>query len=160
MIVWGVSGHPNGARHSQMFGWIDVDEGLIRRISVKTPLASPATDPIVLGTFTFKRAEDCRKVVERLIARDGRINGELYLDSCINDAIELGLHCHLFRVDHYLSWGTPNDLRSFEYWQSRFHKWAGHPYVLENDARIPVDAVRPLEMRYQAIAPPHPGKRS
>jgi NDP-sugar pyrophosphorylase family protein len=153
VIVWGVRGHPNAVRHPQMFGWIAADQGRILRISVKTPLASPATDPTVLGTFTFKRAQDCRDAVERLIARDGRINGEFYLDSCINDALALGLRCHLFEVDHYLSWGTPDDLRTFEYWQSCFHKWAGHPYRLENDARIPASQVAALERQYRAFKP-------
>jgi NDP-sugar pyrophosphorylase family protein len=153
LIVWGVRGHPNALRHPQMFGWIDADDGRIKRISVKTPPASPATDPTVLGTFTFKRAADCRAAVDHLIARDGRINGEFYLDSCINDAIEMGLRCHLFEVDHYLSWGTPNDLRTFEYWQSCFHKWAGHPYRLELDARVPRSEVAALASRYEAFEP-------
>lgn len=157
VIVWGVRGHANAIRHPQMFGWIDAENGRIRRISVKTPLQSPATDPIVLGTFTFRRAEDFRQVVSRLIQRDGRINGEFYIDSTINDAIETGLHCELFEVDSFLSWGTPNDLRTFEYWQSCFHKWSGHPYRLQNDGRIPRDAVAELESRYQATVPVLPG---
>lgn len=157
VIVWGVRGHANAIRHPQMFGWIDAENGQIRRISVKTPLKSPATDPIVLGTFTFRRAEDFRQVVSRLIERDGRINGEFYIDSTINDAIESGLHCELFEVDSFLSWGTPNDLRTFEYWQSCFHKWAGHPYRLQNDGRIPRDAIAGLESRYQATVPALPG---
>ncbi|MFJ2538466.1 sugar phosphate nucleotidyltransferase [Pseudomonas sp. NPDC087614] len=157
VIVWGVRGHANAIRHPQMFGWIDAENGRIRRISVKTPLESPATDPIVLGTFTFRRAEDFRQVVSRLIQRDGRINGEFYIDSTINDAIESGLRCELFEVDSFLSWGTPNDLRTFEYWQSCFHKWAGHPYRLQNDDRIPQDAVAGLESRYQAMVPALPG---
>jgi len=157
VIVWSVRGHANAMRHPKMFGWVDAENGRIRHISVKTPLQSPATDPIVLGTFTFRRAVDFRRVVEHLIARDGRINGEFYIDSCINDAIELGLRCHLFEVDNFLSWGTPNDLRTFEYWQSCFHKWASHPYRLELDGRIPKDALLALEERYQATVPELPG---
>ncbi len=153
VIVWGVRGHANAMRHPQMFGWIDAENYIIRRISVKTPLSSPATDPIVLGTFTFRRAEDFRRAVDHLIARDGRINGEFYIDSCINDAIELGLRCHLFEVDSFMSWGTPNDLRTFEYWQSCFHKWTSHPYRLENDSRVPAEALEYLESRYRATNP-------
>ena len=115
IIVWGVRNYPTAMRHPKMFGWVDADEDLIRSISVKTPLETPASDPIVLGTFTFRRAEDFRRALERLIKRDGRINGEFYIDSLINDAIALGLRCHLFEVDSYLCWGTPNDLRTFEY---------------------------------------------
>jgi NDP-sugar pyrophosphorylase family protein len=160
VIVWGASGHANAIRHPQMYGWIAADNGHIHRISVKTPLSSPATDPIVLGTFTFRRAEDFRKVVERLIARGGRVNGEFYIDSCINDAIDLGLKCHLFEVDSFLSWGTPNDLRTFEYWQSCLHKWAGHPYLLEIDSRIPRHEVDELKVKYQATIPVLPERRS
>lgn len=160
VIVWGMRGHANAVRHPQMFGWVDATpNGQIKRISVKTPLGAPVSDPIVLGTFTFKRAEDFRKVVDRLISRDGRVNGEFYIDSCINDAIELGLRCHLFEVDSFLSWGTPNDLRTFEYWQSCFHKWEGHPYRLEKDMRIPPQAVAELEKRYQVIVPAEPWER-
>ena len=60
--------------------------------------------------------------------RNGRVNGEFYVDSCINDALLLGYKCHVFDVDHYFSWGTPNELRTFEYWQSCFHKWKSHEY--------------------------------
>lgn len=155
VIVWGVRGYPNAVRHPQMFGWISAEDGKINSISVKTPLDNPATDPIVLGTFTFRRTDDFRRAIQRLIARDGRINGEYYIDSCINDAIELGLRCHLFEVESYLCWGTPNDLRTFEYWQSCFHKWPGHPYKLELDRRVPGDRVNGLDTLYQAVSP-HP----
>jgi NDP-sugar pyrophosphorylase family protein len=159
VVVWGVRGHANAVRHPHMFGWVDAENSVIRRIAVKTPLGSPATDPIVIGAFTFRQAEDFRRAVERLIARDGRINGEFYIDSCINDAIDLGLRCHLFEVDSFLSWGTPNDLRTFEYWQSCFHKWGSHPYRMEHDGRIPPEAVEALATRYRAVVPPNPGRR-
>ena len=160
VIVWGVRGYPNAVRHPKMFGWIDAKDGQISSISVKTPLDNPVSDPIVLGTFTFRRAEDFRRAVEHLIARDGRINGEFYIDSCINDAIELGLRCHLFEVDSYLCWGTPNDLRTFEYWQSCFHKWSSHPYRLELDRRVPEDQLKHLEARYQTTLPHPPGRQA
>ena len=158
VIVWGVRGHANAARYPNMFGWIDAKEnGQICKISVKAPLKSPTTDPIVLGTFTFHRAEDFHNVVNRLIERDGRINGEFYIDACINDAIALGLRCQLFEVDHFLSWGTPNDLRTFEYWQACFHKWSSHPYCLEQDSRVSREALSVLKDRYQKKLPELPG---
>lgn len=158
VVVWGVRAYPNAVRHPKMFGWVDAVDGKIKAISVKTPLDKPASDPIVLGTFTFRRAADFRRAVAHLIARDGRINGEFYIDSCINDAIELGMQCHLFEVDNYLCWGTPNDLRTFEYWQSCFHKWAHHPYRLERDGRVPEDQRTPLEALYRATVPALPGR--
>lgn len=157
IIVWGVRGYPNAIRNPKMFGWIDAVDGQVRSVSVKTPLDKPASDPIVLGTFTFRRADDFRRALNRLIARDGRVNGEFYIDSLINDAIALKLQCRLFEVDSYLCWGTPNDLRTFEYWQSCFHKWGNHPYRLDLDGRIPKEQIGPLEVRYQAAIPALPG---
>lgn len=157
LIVWCVRGHVNALRYPHMFGWVDaLPNGRINHISVKTPLGSPKSDPIVIGTFTFKLGADFRKAVNRLVARDGRINGEFYIDSCINDAIDLGLNCHMFEVDSFISWGTPNDLRTFEYWQSCFHKWNGHPYRLDKDYRIPPNKVAALANRYRATVPQVP----
>lgn len=154
VIVWGVRGHANAIRHPEMFGWIDAgDDGKIKGVSVKKPLDDLENDPIVIGTFTFTSVKAFESSVNRLFERDGRINGEFYLDSCVNDALELGLNCCLFEVDHFLSWGTPNDLKTFEYWQSCFHKWDGHPYELENDNIISKALVEDLKKRFEKIVP-------
>ena len=152
VLVWGVRGYANAIRKPEMFGWIDVDvDALINKISVKSPLNNPSTDPIVLGTFTFKRGKDFTDSLERLIARNGQVNGEFYIDSLINDAIDSGLRCKLFEVDSYLCWGTPDDLKTFEYWQSCFHKWASHPYRLERDTRVPREAVSAIDNKYKVF---------
>lgn len=157
VIVWGVRGHSHAVRHPHMYGWIDADAaGSVHGISVKAPLSNPATDAIVIGTFTFKRAADFRQCLSHLMARKGLVNGEYYIDSCINDALTLGLNCRLFEIDSFLSWGTPNDVRVFEYWQSCFHKWNGHPYRLERDGRVPPTAVTALSARYSAWRPALP----
>jgi hypothetical protein len=156
IIVWGIRGYPNAIRKPEMYGWIEAEDGEVRSISVKAPLDNLATDPIVLGTFTFRRIEDFRRAFDRLTARDGRTNGEFYIDSLINDAIALGLKCCLYEVESYLCWGTPNDLKTFEYWQSCFHKWAGHQYDLALDSRIPKEQVRILEKRYSPFTPDLP----
>jgi hypothetical protein len=112
-------------------------------------LSNPEQDPIVLGTFTFRRSSDYSQALKSLIARNGQINGEFYIDALINDAIEAGLRCCIFEVDNYLCWGTPNDLKTFEYWQSCFHKWDKHPYCLDIDARVPEDQMKMLKAKYQ-----------
>ena len=162
VIVWGIRGHADAVRRPGMFGWVEADNGRIRRVSVKAPLESSRSgrsDPAVAGTFTFRRPADFRRSVERLIARNGRVNGEFYIDSCINDAVALGLRCRLFELDHYISWGTPNDLRTFEYWQSCFHKWPGHPYRLERDRRVPASAVADLAGACRPVTPVPPQDR-
>ncbi len=157
VIVWGVRGHANAVRHPEMFGWIEADErGRVKRIAVKEPLGSPAKDPVVLGTFTFRSGGQLREAISRLVARNGRVNGEFYMDSCINDAIDLGMHCRLFLTDSFLSWGTPDDLRTFEYWQSCFDKWPAHPYRLELDGMVEPDVLPSLKLACQRVVPDLP----
>ena len=147
--------------HPLQFGWVDADpSGRIRHVSVKKPLASPATDPIVTGTFTFRRARDFRAALDRAIERDDRVNGEFYLDTCINHALALGMRCHVFEVDHWICWGTPNDLKTFQYWQSCFDQWHAHPYRLESDFQVPADAVDGLRAGYRCASPVLPGARN
>lgn len=144
VIVWVARGYPNAARRPDMYGWAACAGERVIGVSVKTPLADPGCDPIITGAFTFRRASDFERAVERMIARRARINGEYYLDTCIEDALALGLTVRIFEIDNYLCWGTPNDLRTFEYWQSCFHKWDSHPYRLNNDVRIAPDALPDL----------------
>ncbi|HMV67493.1 MAG TPA: NTP transferase domain-containing protein [Myxococcota bacterium] len=143
-LVWGVRGHPGAALHPRMYGWIDAHGGRVRGLSVKVPLGDPASDPAVVGTFSFRRAGDLEAAIVRLAARDGRVRGELYLDSALEDALAAGLDLRLFEVDHYDGWGTPDDLETFRYWQRALHHWPAHPYRVEHDPRVAPDAVARL----------------
>ena len=143
-----------------MYGWIATEGNQVTLVSVKTPLEDPNNDPIIIGAFTFKSAKQFVAAAERMIGRNARVNGEFYVDMCINDALALGLRCRLFEIDYYLCWGTPNDLRTFEYWQSCFHKWPNHAYQLEKDSRLDARAANELAHRYQIINPTIPEPRS
>jgi CTP:molybdopterin cytidylyltransferase MocA len=149
VIVWVVRGDANAARQPQMYGWVATNGERITHVSVKQPLTEPKTDPVVLGTFTFRRADQFTQAATRMFERDARVNGEFYVDTLINDALELGMDCRIFEVESSTCWGTPNDLSTFEYWQSCFHKWPAHPYRLERDSRVPATARLQLEAKYQ-----------
>ena len=134
VIIWGIKGYPGAIRSPEMYGWIDSDANdVVKNVSVKKPLSDVTKDPIIVGTFTFKKLGDFVNCVNRMKDRKALINGEYYVDMAINDAIDLNLRCVLFEIDSYICWGTPNDLRVFEYWQSCFNKWKYHPYNIDSD---------------------------
>lgn len=127
IIVWVARGLPGAIHHPKMYSWVEAEHGVVKRVSVKQPLQHPATDPIVIGAFTFKTTASFRQAAQQLMKHNTRVNGEFYVDSCINNAISNGLKCYLFEVDAFLCWGTPDELKTYEYWQSCFRKWAAHP---------------------------------
>lgn len=136
IIVWGVRGHPNAIKNPKMYGWIEERNGKILNISVKEPLSNILNDPIITGTFTFKDKAIYEKLHKDLIDANYKVNNEYYVDSLIDIAVKKGLNCQLFEIDHYLSWGTPDELLTFQYWQSCFHKWSSHQYLVENDKLV------------------------
>ena len=129
IIVWAAKGYPGASRNPDMYGWLHADENnKILEVSVKKPLSNPDEDFVIIGTFTYKNANMFNSSVESLIKRGGAINSEFYIDSSIEDSINQGLVCKIFEVEKYICWGTPNDLRTYEYWESCFSKWPSHPY--------------------------------
>ena len=120
IIVWSARGHINAIKNPNMYGWIDEINNEIRSISVKKPLKNPNYDPIAIGIFTFKKVEFFENSYFALLNNDNKINGEFFIDSMINEAINLGIKCRNFDVSHYISWGTPAELNEYEYWENFF----------------------------------------
>lgn len=156
LIVWGVVGHPPAISKPNSYGWIDADGENVKGVSVKKPLRDPKVDPVITGTFTFRSPEIYERCFKYLEDNHLTVNGEYYVDSCIEAAIKLGLNVKLFLCSHYLSWGTPNELKTFEYWQSCFSKWKYHSYSLIADSRIPRDKILELESRFSEKLSPRP----
>jgi dTDP-glucose pyrophosphorylase len=150
IIVWAIKGYPNASKNPTAYGWLECNNGYISNVSVKKPLSSPSSDPIILGAFTFKHSHIFKESVQQLKKNKNSINNEFYIDSCINEAIKLGYKCRIFEVESYLCWGTPNDLKIFNYWQSCFHKWMGHPYNLQNDIFIENTDITSIQLDYSA----------
>lgn len=138
VIVWSFRNHPSSLRNPQMYGWLKTDaEDNILEVSVKKALSGdPKTHHAIVGTFYFRKANLFTKAFHKMIKDNIRVNGEFYVDSCIDILVKMGYKAKVFEVDHYVCWGTPNDLKSFNYWQSYFHKYKSHPYNLEKDPKV------------------------
>ena len=111
-----------------MYSWIYEKNNFISKISVKKNLNNPKTDNLLIGTFTFKKASDFQKSSEIIIKSKKTINNEYYVDDVINEAIKIGLKVALFEIDHFICWGTPNELSVYNYWEICFDKWSEHSF--------------------------------
>lgn len=150
-IVWTFRHHPSSARHPQMYGWVKVKNGdEAVAVSVKQPISDkPYDDHAIVGTFYFRKARYFLEALQALRAKNVRVNNEFYVDSCVQEAINAGLRIKVFECDHYIGWGTPNDLRTFEYWQSCFHKMDNHPYSLTKDSLMAEEKIQEYDLRFR-----------
>jgi len=130
-LVWAFKNHPHANRNPKQYGWVITSEGgIAREILCKQPPPTPAAEtPGIIGTFWFRKARYFLEAADRLIAENRRVNGEFYADSCIQVLIEMGRTVRTFPVDCYICLGTPDDVRTYEY-------WAGHFHARENKAGV------------------------
>ena len=58
VIVWAVKNHYEAIRNPNQFSWIKTNnKDNINNVSVKKPIKDTKNDPIILGTFTFKKTK-------------------------------------------------------------------------------------------------------
>lgn len=124
-IVWTFRNNITVQNKPEQYGWVATVGGEnVERVSVKVPLSTtPMEDHAIVGTFWFREGRMFVEAAERMIKNNRRVNNEFYVDECINDAVASGLRVKVFEVDKYICWGTPDDLRRFEYWESFFSKY-------------------------------------
>lgn len=127
-LVWTFRNNVAVKRKPEAYGWVNVDDvNVVKNMSVKVPISNtPMNDHAVVGTFWFKKGSMFVDAAERMIQLDRRINNEFYVDECINDMVALGYVVKVFEIDKYICWGTPNDLRTYEYWKEFFTKYDSH----------------------------------
>lgn len=135
IIVWSYRNNYTSFHNPNMYSWLDVDDqGYVNKVHVKEFIwDNPIEEYAVVGTMFFRNKEVYLKSLESLYKNNVRVNGEFYIDSLLNESIDLGYKVKNFEIDEYICWGTPNDLKTYQYWQTFFNKVDWHPYSYEND---------------------------
>jgi len=94
---------------------------LIREVvEKKTISTAPHLDPLVIGTFWFRRAADFKLAAHLLIDKNITVNGEHYVGTSINSLLDMGRKFVIFDVDQWVSFGDPFELEVLEYWREYF----------------------------------------
>jgi NDP-sugar pyrophosphorylase family protein len=121
VVVWSFSNHPTSALAPQMYAWLDVDDDMVLQdVSIKKPFADKPNIHAIIGTMFFRRAGDFKAAYHHIVKHNIRTNGEFYVDNLLMPLVEMGKKVVVFPVDYYLGWGTPNDYKTFTYWQDHF----------------------------------------
>lgn len=120
-IIFTFRHHPAVIPHPEQYGWVKVQGDVAFSVSCKKPVSEqPINDHAITGAFWFARGKYFVQAAEQMIAQNRRVNGEFYVDECMNDAIAAKLKVKVMEVDKYICWGTPNDLKTYLYWQNYY----------------------------------------
>ena len=135
IIVWSYRNNYTSYYNPNAYSWLDVDENdTIINVEVKNFIGdNPLDKHAITGTMFFRNKDVYLSSLARLYENNTRTNDEFYIDNLLNEAIRLGHTIKNFEVDEYICWGTPNDLKTYEYWQKFFHKVKWHPYDYNTD---------------------------
>ena len=99
------------------------NERTIQKVVEKNTISStPQLDPMVIGTFWFRRAADFKYAAKNIIDKNITVNGEHYLGTSINSLLDMGKKFVIFDVDQWISFGDPFELEVLEYWREYFEK--------------------------------------
>lgn len=150
-IVFTFRHHVSSKNNPHMYGWVKTDNNQnALGVSVKSPISdNPYDDHAIVGTFYFKKLAYFNQALKSLLDKDIKVNGEYYVDSLIGEIIELGLNVKVFEIEDYIGWGTPDDYKTFVYWQSFFNKVSWHPYTLEKDITVNKDKIKELDISFR-----------
>jgi NDP-sugar pyrophosphorylase family protein len=116
--------HPHANRNPLQYGWVSAGkDGLVTSaVCKKHPAGEVRRAHGITGMFWFRRAGLLFDSIRELMRRDARVNGEFYLDSVLPLLIEGGQCVRALDAQHYICFGTPDDVRTYEYWESCFRE--------------------------------------
>lgn len=109
-------------KNPNAFAYCKLDsDGFISKIIEKETISdNPENDPLVTGTFWFRRGFDLVNCLTQAVNVDRRINGEIYVGNSINVLIEAGKKFVVFDVINWVSFGDPFELEIYHYWLEFF----------------------------------------
>ncbi len=122
-IVWTFTRMEKMRKSPQSYGWavLAEDEQTIRNMSVKVPISNdPYHDHAVTATFYFRKAKDFIDAANLMIQENHLINGEFYVDAIPIFVNKLGKKSVIFDVEQWICWGTPAELKEYEFWEKFF----------------------------------------
>ena len=135
IIVWTYRNNYTSHLQPEAYSWVKCDDnGDVKKVDVKKFTGTnPIKEYAITGTMYFRSKEVFLRSLNSLYDNNTRTNGEFYIDNMLNEAIALGYRVKNFEIDNYICWGTPNDLKTYEYWQEFFNKVDWHPYEYSKD---------------------------
>lgn len=117
VVIWTFRNHDMVKSNPEAYAYTVLDgSGNVRKVSEKATISNtPEKDNAVVSVFYFRTGRLFLEGAKALIATGETINNEYYVATSINKLIAAGRRVVPFEVDKFICWGTPRDLKEYEY---------------------------------------------
>lgn len=122
VIVWSFRNNQSSKQNPNDYAWLEVDsDNFIKSVSCKKFIYdNPLKTHAIVGTMFFRKSKYFLDGLLLNKSDNKKTNNEFYVDDVINRCVETGLKVKVFEVENYICWGTPNDLKTYNYWYDFF----------------------------------------
>lgn len=116
VVICGLKNYMPAISKPESFSWIVNDGNEVKKITSKKCESDPKDSHVFISCLIYKNKDILERSINSLIERNGKTNGEFYIDESINDSIRLGYSVKLLPIISYVNWGTPEELHMFNWW--------------------------------------------
>lgn len=119
--------HPHSGGTTN-YAYIREIKGRLLEIREKQPFTENKVEEFASsGTYYFKSGHLMEQFLRQQILEEVTVGGEFYVSSGVNLIAEAGLNVGVYEIEHFMQWGTPQDLGEYVYWSDLFKKLAAFP---------------------------------
>ena len=124
IIVWTFRNKQSSKNNPDMYAWIEVDDdnNALYVSCKKFIYDDPLNTHAIIGTMFFRKSKYFLEGLNKNYKEGIKTNNEFYVDDILNQNIKSGLKVKIFEVRNYICWGTPDDYKTYNYWNDFFDK--------------------------------------
>jgi NDP-sugar pyrophosphorylase family protein len=112
--------HPHSLGPTR-YAYLRVEGRRMLEIREKEPFtADPMSEWTSAGAYYFASGALLKRTFDRAVAGGLATRGEYYASTPYNLLVADGLAVHVHEVEHFLQWGTPEDLAEYQGWSDHF----------------------------------------
>jgi hypothetical protein len=97
------------------------DDNLLLEIKEKEPFTNDKMQEFAAaGSYYFRTGAIMKKYLKEAVEKNMRTQNEFYVSLPYNLMVRDGLRTLVYEVPKFIQFGTPNDVKSYEYWREYF----------------------------------------
>nr|WP_246324073.1 NTP transferase domain-containing protein [Petropleomorpha daqingensis] len=119
--------HPH-TLHTTSYAYPKLEGQYVVDIQEKQPWTDdPHSEFASSGTYGFVSGQVLLDALEHQVKAGYLLNGEFYLSLTYKSVLDLGLTVGVYELQHFMQWGTPQDLEEYREWSNALAHWLRGP---------------------------------